>query len=288
MKPLYKTPEAKKTILALYDQKLQSLGIPYQEMDVETTFGRTRVIRAGRAGGKAVVLFHGINAGAPVTLEAVKALCDTYQFYAFDTPGQTTKSEEARLDTRGDAFALWADEVLDKLFLDTADFIGISYGAFILQKLMIYKPERLKKCLLIVPAGPSNGPFWTSMTKLTVPLIRFMLTKKEKHLRAFTKAFVPEEDQHMHQLQRALLTGVHMDFRRPRLTLFKEVQHLQNPVYLMVAGEDVFFPGNLAAKRARRIFPNLIEIYTLKDSKHIPSANLYNIMQQKIKSWLED
>lgn len=232
-------------------------------------------------------LYLPIDADDKNPYSAVKALCDTYWFYAIDTLGQTTKSDETRLDIHGAAYALWADEVLEKLSLPKVDVIGISYGAFILQKLMIYKPERLQKCLLIVPSGLSNGPFWASMKKLTLPLIRFMVTKKEEHLRAFTKAFVPEDDQHMLQLQRALLTGVHMDFRRPTLTKATDVRHLQSPVYIMVADDDVFFPGRPSAESARKIFPNLKEVYTLKDCKHIPSANIYGIMQQKIGSWLE-
>lgn len=260
MKSIYKNPQAKSVLMGLYDEKLNSLNIDYKEIDVNTTFGRTRVIKAGNEKGKKIVLFHGVNAGSPLTLEAVKDLHKEYSLYAIDTIGQATKSEENPLNIKDHSYALWADEVLDQLGITDANFIGISYGAYILQKLITHRPSKVAKCIFVVPSGLVNGKLGESTTRLTLPLIKYHITKKDTDLKAFTKAFVQEKD----------------------------VEHFTKPVYIIVADGDIFFPGGDALNRAEQIFKNIQGTHVLKNSKHMPSFDTFKEIQQKIKSWVEE
>lgn len=286
MSTIYKSQEAKQNIHQLYEEKLASLNIPYQEIDVQTSFGRTRIIKTGNQEGKKIVLFHGINAGAPLTIEAVKGLAQNYCLIAVDTLGQATKSDETILDINDNSYALWADEVLEQLQIQAASFIGVSYGAYILQKLICYKPDRVQQCIFVVPSGLVNGKAWPSFTKLSLPLMRYMITKKDQHLSAFIKNFVPEGDDFMFRLQKALLLGVKIDFRRPQLLQAKEIAHFDKPVYMIVADNDIFFPGDAATRRAQEIFKNLKEVHILKDCKHMPSVDTYPEIQAKIAAWI--
>tara|TARA_R100001143_G_scaffold63594_1_gene73189 strand:+ start:40527 stop:41393 length:867 start_codon:yes stop_codon:yes gene_type:complete len=288
MKSIYKTPQAKSVLMRLYDEKLNSLNIDYKEIDVNTTFGKTRVIKAGNEKAKKIVIFHGLNAGSPLTLEAVKDLRDDYLLIAIDTIGQATKSEENPINIKDDSYAVWADEVLDQLEITDAHFIGISYGAFILQKLITHRPAKVSKCIFVVPGGLVNGTLGESMRRLTLPLIKYQITKKDSHLKDFIKAFVPDGDEFMFRMQKALLTGFKMDYRRPVLLKEKDVENFTNPVYMIVADDDVFFPGDAAIKRAEKLFQNIQGTHVLKNSKHMPSFDTYPEIQQKIKSWIEE
>lgn len=288
MKQLYKNEKAKTEIMGLYDEKLKSLQIDYQEIDIKTSFGNTRVIKTGNENGLPIVLFHGINAGAPLTLEAVKELRKDYLLYAIDTIGQATKSDANRIDISDNSYALWVEETLKYLNISNAYFIGISYGAYILQKVISHNPEMVTKCIFVVPSGLVNGKFGASMLKLTFPLIRFLMTKKDEHLRKFLKAFVPEKDEFMFRLQKALLTGLNMDYRRPQLLKEKDVEKYNNPVYMIVADNDVFFPGLEAVERAKQVFNNFRTAHVLKNSMHMPHKGNYTEIQQKIKLWLEE
>ena len=62
MKTIYKSAEGKKKILALYDSQMKRLGIPYKDLFVETSFGRTHLIETGSLSGEPLLLFHGGNA----------------------------------------------------------------------------------------------------------------------------------------------------------------------------------------------------------------------------------
>jgi pimeloyl-ACP methyl ester carboxylesterase len=287
MKSLYKSEQSKAAIMSLYDEKLKSLQIEYQEIDVKTRFGRTRVLKTGNSNGKLIVVFHGINAGAPLTLEALKDLRKDYLLYVIDTIGQATKSDENRINITDNSYALWVDDVLGQLNIKEANFIGISYGSYILQKLISHYPEKVTKCIFVVPSGLVNGKFWVSMKQLTFPLLRFLVTKKDVHLKAFTRAFVPEDDSFMFRLQKELLTGLNMDYRRPKLLQKKDVERFKNPVYMIVADDDIFFPGDAAVKRAQQLFNNLFDVHVVSNCKHMPKLSSYPEIQQKIALWID-
>ncbi|RKR18750.1 pimeloyl-ACP methyl ester carboxylesterase [Maribacter vaceletii] len=286
MTSIYKNNKAKTDIMNLYDEKLKSLQIDYTNIDVNTKFGRTRVVKTGNTSGKKIVFFHGFNAGAPITLEAVKGILNEYCFYVIETIGQTTKSEERVMNIKDDSFALWADEVLEKLELEKVNVIGISYGAFIVEKLIIHKPERIEKCVLVVPSGIVNGDIWNSTKKLTLPLIRWKITKNEKHLKSFLNAFVPDNDDFLYRMLSALMKGIKLDTRIPKILKPFEIENFKAPVYIIAAKNDVYFPGEKIVKRSKELFSNLKEVYLLENSKHMPSKDSHPIIQQKIKKWI--
>ena len=47
MKTIYKSVEGKNKILGLYDSQLESLRVPYKDIYVETTFGKTHIVETG-------------------------------------------------------------------------------------------------------------------------------------------------------------------------------------------------------------------------------------------------
>lgn len=286
MKSIYKSATDKAKILALYEEKLKSLDFPVLEKDIETAYGTTRVLISGNDKGKKIVMFHGIHAGSPLSLESIKNLQLSYKIYAIDTVGQATKSAETTINIKDNSFALWADEVLNKLSIVQADFIGVSYGSYILQKLITYRPQKIGKCIFVVPSGLANGNFWPSLKNLTIPLIKFKITKKDEDLKKFLRHFVPEDDKYMFAFQRAILTGLHMDYRRPQILQKKDVEHFTNPVYIIVADDDVFFPADKSIAKAKKVFKNLKEVHYLKNCKHMPDQSHFIEIEDKIKKWI--
>lgn len=285
---IYKNSDAQKNLLELYDKKLSVCNIQYEERYVDTFAGKTHVIITGGDEKPPVVLLHGINAGAPLALEAIRGITEKYRIYAIDTVGQVGKSSETRLDVKGDAYARWLAETMDQLELFRAAFIGVSYGAFLLQKLMTYFPERIAKGIFIVPGGFGNGPFFRSLTQLTIPLIRFMISKKERDLLKFMDAFFVTKDEHSVEMQKNILLGVKVDFRRPTILKKEDVKMLKAPVYTMVADDDVFFPGEITIERCQSLFYDFRESYVLKGGKHIPDQDRYQEIEDKVDEWLSE
>ncbi len=285
---IYKSPAVKTEIMALYDAKLRACNIAYTEIDVQTFAGPTHVIVAGASDKPPVVLLHGINAGAPLALEAMRDLTDRYRIYAVDTVGQTTKSSETRPSVKDNSYGRWLAEVMDGLGLSAAPVIGVSYGAFLLQRLLAYAPQRVQKAIFVVPGGLVNGGGWDSMKKLFFPLLKFNFTKKEAHLLQFMDAFYNTKDAHSVAFQRAVLLGVKMDYRKPPLVNAAEMAAFEGPVYAMVADTDVFFPGDKALERCKAVFKNFKGSAVMPGCKHIPDQADYPKIARQLDLWLRD
>lgn len=283
---VYKNPEAKRVLMELYDKKLAACNIEFEDIYVDTYAGKTHVVATGPKDAPPFVILHGINAGAPLALEAIKGLNKKYRIYAIDTIGQATKSAENVLPIKDESYGKWMAETITELGLKAVPIVGVSYGGFLLQRLIMHAPQMVTKAIFVVPAGLVGGPFLRSMKELTFPLMRFMFSKSDKNLIKFISAFCSDMDEHTVLMQKTLLSGVNIDFRRPKLLQVKDIKGFESPVYAMVADNDIFFPDDKALERCKIIFKNFRESYILKNSKHIPALASYPEIERKIGEWL--
>jgi len=284
---IYKTPEAKAKIMALYEQKLADCNLKYYESQyVETSAGKTHVIIVGDASLPPLLVLHGINAGAPVSLEAMQDLYGKYRIYAVDSIGQATRSAETRLSVKDNSYGHWLGEVMHQLGLSEAAVIGISYGGFLLQKLIMAHPEKVQKAIFVVPGGVVNSGALLSMRKLFIPMLRFFMTKKDQDLERFVGAFYKEVDDYALAFQRETLLGMKMDYQRPPLLSKEAVQGFDAPVYAIVVDDDVFFPGKPCLEKLQEAFNGFREGHILTDCRHIPSANEFSEICTCLDRWL--
>lgn len=286
---IYKNHEAKVTMMSLYDEKLKACGFGhYEELFIETSFGKTHVIISGQPNAEPLVILHGINAGAPMAMEPVAHLNKERRLIGIDTPGQAGKSDERRLKMNSDEYGQWLLETLNGLNLEQVDIVAVSYGAFLLQKLIAFAPYKIKKAIFIVPSGFVSGSVMASMKLLSFPLIRFLMTKKDEHLKKFLSSFYSDIDKFAMDMQRTLLLDFKMDYSRPLLMKESESNGFDQPVYVMVADTDVFFPGPKALERCKKLFKNIKGTHLLKACKHIPGKERYEEIAKKIEIWLKN
>ncbi|MEP6925014.1 MAG: alpha/beta hydrolase [Pyrinomonadaceae bacterium] len=286
---IYKSEKDKQEILKLYDQKLASLNVRYDEQFVETFVGgQTHIISLGEAGLPPVVLLHGLNAGAPMALEVIKGLAAKYRIHAIDIIGQAGKSAETRISVKDLSYGKWLAEVFDRLQLEKVPVIAVSYGAFVLQRLIAYQPQRIERAIFVVPAGIVGGSFFQSVFKLLLPMRKFLKTKQMSDLLKFMDAFYTTKDDFSIAFQKLTLLGVNMDMRRPPLLKIDEMKLLDGPVYVLAADDDVFFPAEKMIKRCRQIFKTLAETKILPNSKHVPGDKDYDEIEKNIGRWLAE
>ena len=62
MRSIYRSEEGKNKILELYNSQLSRLSVPWKDVYVETSFGRTHVVETGNIEGEPLLVFHGGNA----------------------------------------------------------------------------------------------------------------------------------------------------------------------------------------------------------------------------------
>lgn len=267
---LYSNPEAKAQILALYDEKLDSLNLETQSKFVESQFGKTHVIVAGNPENPPVVLLHGANAGASIALESMRPLVDNYCVYAIDLLGQPNKSAEKVIPMKGSDYATWLDDVLNLLNLNKVPVIGISLGGLVAWKTALHASSNLSKVILVVPAGIVSGNPLVGIGKIFYPMKRYTSTKKEKYLHQFLEVLFTDNDPYAIRSLGLIFSHFKMDFSPIPNIKDKEAQNIQTPIYLVGAEKDAFFPGEKLLKRAKKIFPSLQQSLLLADAKHVP------------------
>lgn len=284
---VYKNEKTKTELLKRYNQKQQSLKIPTEDIYVNTFAGKTHILASGDVNNPPVVLLHAFNAGAPVSLEPIQGLQKKYRLYAIDTVGQATKSDETKLSLKNEDYGKWVAEVLTQLKIEQASIIGVSYGGFLALKLIQFAPEKVSKAILVVPAGIVDGNIGNLLRKVTLPMITFLVTKSEKSLKRFMDTFYTTYEEEDVSFIKHILLGTKQDHRKPPLVNKEDLKLFKAPTYIMVADNDVFFPGKKVVKKAKTIFKNLKEYYILKNSKHAPSIHAYSEIENKINDWLK-
>ena len=128
---IYKTPEVQAQFMAIYDEKMTEWPVPYEDLFVDTEYGKVHVIASGPEDAPPLLLLHASGVSGWSWKFNVGELSKQYRAYAIDLIGDAGKSEFTSLDrvlkTGQDQAELYA-EIADKLGVDKAFVVGASEG----------------------------------------------------------------------------------------------------------------------------------------------------------------
>ncbi len=198
----FKKEEGKKLIYQSYDKLLESWGVEKEEIDVETTFGKTHIIVAGKRGNPPLLLFHGVGDNSAIMwIYNIQELVRYFFVLAVDTMGGPGKSEPNQIYFEKFELSLWIDELLNYFNISTTNIAGVSNGAYITQYYAIKKPERVNKILCMAGAISAKGgpnPLFRMM-KIFLPEALFPTKKSTTRLLKKlcgpnNKVFIEEEN----------------------------------------------------------------------------------------------
>jgi pimeloyl-ACP methyl ester carboxylesterase len=158
--PMFKSDEGKVRYMAAYDAALGDWPVPYEEIDLPTRLGVTRVIASGLPDAPPLVLLPSFAGSATVWRLNVGGLSPHYRSYAIDVIGQPGKSVATRRIRRRRQFAEWLTDVLDGLGVKRTSVVGRSFGGFLALNQASLTPERIERVVLISPAGTFASQYW--------------------------------------------------------------------------------------------------------------------------------
>jgi pimeloyl-ACP methyl ester carboxylesterase len=157
---IYKSPEAKAQLMSIYDEKMREWPIPYEDVYIDTDYGKVNVIVSGPEDAPPMLLLHASGVAGWSWKYNVEALSQDFHTYAIDLIGDAGKSElnsrEHFMKTREDQADLYAD-ITNKLGIEKAYVVGASEGGFIGSNYSFYYPERVEKLALLGPMGYSGA-----------------------------------------------------------------------------------------------------------------------------------
>jgi pimeloyl-ACP methyl ester carboxylesterase len=270
MKSIYKSEQGKEEIINLYDSQLSRLNKPWNDVYLDTSFGRTHIVETGNLLGEPLLVFHGGNATTAYNLLSCDFIMNDFHIYAVDMIGHPGKSAETSLPAKGYDYGKWVGEVIDGLKYDKISLFGGSFGAGVIAKTMCVCPDKVKRVVLYVPSGIKNAPAINSASMM-LPMIAYWVTGKDKWLKKCMLPMAINEDNITDDIYETAKLSI--DYIKVKTGMPSDVDEelmkkCTSPTLVMAAEKDCLFPGKGVIERAKRIIPNC-ETYLLEGRGHM-------------------
>jgi pimeloyl-ACP methyl ester carboxylesterase len=264
---LFRKPDGYRLVENLYDQTLAGMSIPYESVLVQTSFGKTHIIKSGKPDGRPIILWHGQNANATTWVQWMPALAKKYLVFAVDTIGGLGKSASTRLNRRGLDYGIWACEVIEGLKLSRTNMAGASYGGWLIIKIANVKPEVISSAILLSSAG-----FSSVSLKMIFKIIQNSLTNDpreiaKKLVKLLSPPDLPPNQFYIDLFEVILRSGFRGEAVAPRLP-DSQITKLSAPTQLLFGEYENAFNPHKALDRGRRLLPNLKFAEIIQDTGH--------------------
>lgn len=267
---IYKSAKGKDAILSLYEKQLKRINAKYEDIYIDTSFGKTHLIETGNLAGSPLLVFHGGNATTAYNLLACDFLMKDFHIYAIDTIGHPGKSAEVSLSSKNYDYGKWAAETIEKLGYESISCFGGSFGAGIIAKTMCVVPHKIKKAVLYVPSGISNAPAINSMSMM-IPMIMYWITHQDNWLKKCILPMAIEEHNITDDIYETAKLSI--DFSKVKTGMpsnvdAKYMKKCKASTLVMAAEKDCLFPAKQVISRAEKILDNCTT-YLLESRGHM-------------------
>ena len=172
---IYRSEEARDRLMEIYEERLSEWPIPFEEIDVATSYGTVHVVASGPQDGEPVLLLHASELSATswgANLEAFGG----HRTYAIDHIGEVNKSRLADVSvypkTRREIADLYV-EIAEALGVQQSIVVGASNGGFIAMSYTIRHPERVSKLILPGPMGLTPPPLQMGLRLVAAQFIHW-------------------------------------------------------------------------------------------------------------------
>jgi pimeloyl-ACP methyl ester carboxylesterase len=157
---IYASPQVEARFMQIYDEKMTGWPVPYDDVFVDTRYGKVHVIESGPQDAPPLLFLHASGVSGWSWKFNVADFSKSFRTYAIDLIGDAGKSEYADLQnvmkTGQDQADLYA-EICDRLGVEKAYVVGASEGGFIGSNFALHHPERVEKLALLGPMGYSGA-----------------------------------------------------------------------------------------------------------------------------------
>ena len=281
----FRTPEGEAEYIDAYNATLALWPVPFDSQEVNTRCGLTHIIVSGPTGAPPLFLLHGMNTSATMWFPNVAELAHRYRVYAVDTIGSASRSVASRPLKNRAEFADWLDDVCHELGIACTHMVGHSHGAWIALNYALSAPERVKRLILLAPAG-ALVPLATQFYVRGIPTLLFpvrpLITSFMRWMTA--EGFVAKEP----FVEQFLLGAKH--FRSqirilPSVFSDAELRQITTPTLLLLGAQEVLYDPRAASNRARRLIPN-IKVEIIPNSSHGLPMEQPRLVNEHVLSFL--
>ncbi|MBI9049972.1 MAG: alpha/beta fold hydrolase [Anaerolineaceae bacterium] len=236
---VYATPEIRTQHLQIYDQKMEQWPTAFEDVYVDTTYGKAHVIVSGPEDAPPMLLLNAAAMSGWSWLYNVGEFNTEYRTYAIDTIGEVGKSQlkdSLVYPPDGKAYADFHVEISDALGIEKAYVVGASFGGYMATAYTMHYPERVEKLALLGPMG------MTPQTTMTALRIMFVQLYPFKSIQNSTVSWALGDDPYVLEETedwfRVVLTSTIPRESRPPTSTPQELQGIEVPVLLVIGTRD--------------------------------------------------
>ncbi len=165
----FTSQKAKDEFLRAYEAVAATWPVPSTNLDVETSFGTTRVRRSGSGEGAPIVLLPGIGGNGQIWHRFIEDLSRDHVVYTPDVIGWAGRCVQTAPLRDAHDVATWLAEVFDGLGADRVHLAGNSLGAWLAGAVAVYRSDRLASLTMIEPSAATFAkPSWGLLMKFLV------------------------------------------------------------------------------------------------------------------------
>jgi pimeloyl-ACP methyl ester carboxylesterase len=240
--------------------------VPNQHLRIPTREGETFVIGSGAEEGPPLLLLHGTAFNSAMWMGDIASWAMSFRVYAIDIIGDAGMSAPSRPSFASESHALWLEDVMRALRLESASFVGNSLGGWLALDLATRRPERVRSLVAIAPGGIAsrNVLLWA------LPLLALGSWGRRK----MTEIISGPAPLNPSPAQRAVAEFTSLIFRNMRTRTDKfpvfsdeALKRLTMPVMAILAGKDAFIDSPRVKARLERNVSDVRVLY-LPDARH--------------------
>lgn len=286
----FKNQAAKLFVEKWIDVTIENSALTYEKLDVETAFGRTRVLAANHSEKhlQPIIYVPGARTcGAFLELSnQLQNLRESCRIYLLDVVGQVGLSDGNCPNLKDESYGKWLDEVCVRLGIERAIFVGASFGGQIIIKLAAVAPERIEKTVLMNPIGFSNISFAPLNFIRTIAPVIFP-SRKTVETFLHSIVFAPNDGIGSETKKRVadFVENTVKNFRfageYPSKMSDAEIKKLTAETHLIVGMRDGLIPFRNTVKRAEKLLPNLKSVKIFPEQAHGIEVSNDAILQLK-------
>ena len=241
--------------------------VPHESHHLATRAGSTFVVSCGPEHGPALVLLHGTLSNAASWMFDAERWSEYYRVHAVDIIGEPGLSEGTQPALDSDAHAQWLDDVLDALGVESAAFVGLSFGGFLALDYALRRPARVNALVLVSPSGIGRQ---RAFLLKALPLLLLGRWGRERLRRAVmgpAPLHAPARAQPLLDLLALIRAEVRpRPLRIPRIS-DERLAALHPPAALVMGARDALIDTPAAAERMKRLVP-AADVTLLADAYH--------------------
>ncbi|WP_186630120.1 alpha/beta fold hydrolase [Rhodococcus sp. BP22] len=250
----FTSEETKAAFMSVYDAIAAKWPVPSTNIDVETSFGTTRVRKSGTGEGAPIVLLPGIGGNGQVWWRFIENLARDHVVYTPDVMGWAGRCVQTAPLRDAEDIAKWMGEVLDGLGEDRVHLAGNSLGAWLAGAIAVYRCERLASLTLLEPSAATFAkPRWSLLFKFIMAGMRPTPERMRKLNKWLMPGYEPTDEEFA-----GAMAAVKFRMATPWDRTFTDAQlaAITAPTLVLFGAETVVNDLEVAVPRARNDLPS--------------------------------